>query len=46
MNGKTNKKNISLMNLFESSDELEIYDQEPLQTLIDYKWETFGLAHH
>ena len=37
---------IRLMQLCSDNDELEKFQSESVRQLIEYKWETFGRAHH
>ena len=34
------------MDLCQDSDELKLFDADSVESLITYKWETYGRAHH
>ena len=36
----------SLMQLFAETDELEIFESESIQAMIQYKWDSYGKKHH
>lgn len=37
---------ISLMNLFADTEELEMFDTDTIQNIIEYKWTMYGRQHH
>jgi hypothetical protein len=39
-------EDVSLVGLFSETEELEIFSTEAIQSLISYKWDTFGRKHH
>ena len=34
------------MDIIKDLEELEIFDAESVQTMIEYKWKTYGIMHH
>lgn len=44
--GEQKNKGISLIDVCKNSDELELFKTPAIQTILKYKWDTYGRNHH